>query len=558
MGNHEQEKIELIKKAFDFKNQKKYKEAIETLYKILEFQNELIDNVEILSQLGDLYVLIKSYDRALDQYQKVLSLLPDNEHCLQQCFEIYIKTSQLNKALKISSQMCEQNKNAKSYHNYLKTLILLDKKQDAVEIFNTLDEKIKMDSDVLYLISSISNDDKKEIMLKRILELDISHPAANIELAKMEFEKKNYDKVIPYCINIDEDNAVALFYLAEIEAIRKNYSQAISLYLKAIELDDEEHDFYINIARTYIDLSLFDEALIALKKSINMSVVKGNCADIDEKYFLAGWILIKKSEYSKAILNLNSIKKDSIYFDKAQILIQIINTKKSNTAAALTKLEEYFEKEEDNGILLDTLALCYKELKLTKKAIVTYKKALNLYPDSIYYTLELIDLLIDDKNYDEALELIEKFGQKYQNCATIYNSLARIYYRIKDYNRALDSIENYLKLDKNNAESYYFKGLILNDIEKYDEAKTAIYNAIQINPLVAKYYFQMARSYKELKEYENAFLYSKEAIEIDQEEINYKKQAYEISLLLGNEDQIKSLKKQLERSEKISFFKRGK
>lgn len=555
MKEHELEKIELIKKSFELRHQKKYKEAIEMLYKVLEYQNGLEDNIEILSQLGDLYILIKSHDRALDQFQKALSIKPYDEYCMQQCFEIYLKTNQLAKAQKIANSMCENVKTPKSYYNYLKALILSDKKQDAIEIFNSLDETIKLDVDILYLISTVIKD-KKELLLHRIIELDSAHALANIELAKIEFERGNYDKAIPYCLNVEEENPMALYYLAKIEAARFNHIAAIELYLKAIKYDNDEHDIYIDLAKSYIDASRFDEALVALRKSINMSIVKNNCADVDEKYFLSGWILIKENQTSKALLSLNSIKKDSAFYSKAQILIQTINLKNSNTATAVKKLEEFSEKEKDNAILSDTLALCYKELKLYKKAIEQYKKGLKLYPDSIYYTLELIDLLIDDKNYDEAMKLIKNFTESHKNCASVYNSLARIYYRLKEYNKALDAINKYLELDKNKAESYYFRGLILNDLENYEQAKTSIYNAIQIDPTKAKYYSQMAKSYTCLKEYENAILYAKEAIELDQTEINYKKQAYDISVLIGNEEQIQNFKKQLERSEKILKLKR--
>ena len=91
----------------------------------------------------------------------------------------------------------------------------------------------------------------------------------------------------------------------------------------------------------------------------------------------------------------------------------------------------------------------------------------------------------------------------------------------------------------------------MNDLENFEEAKTQIYTAIKFNPTNAKYYSQMAKSYIGIKEYENALAYAKEAIELNQNEINYKKQAYDISVLIGNEEQIKSFKKQLERSEKI-------
>lgn len=554
--NNEQQKIELIKKSFEFKNQKKYKEAIEILYKVLELDNNSDDSIEILSQMGELYILIESYDRALEKLQKALSIQPNNEKCLQQCFEIYFKTNQLNKALKLASAMCEENKTTKSYFNYLKTLIAMNKNQDAIELFNSLDELIKLDVDILYLISTIIEENKKELLLKKILKLDLANENANIELAKMEFEKGNYDKVIPYCLNIDEENALALYYLARVEAVKQNHTKAIELFLNAINIKDNNADFYTELAKSYIDISWLDEALAALKKAINISIVENKQERLDEKHFLCSWIYIKQNQNSKAILCLNSIKKESNLYLKAQILIQVINLKNSNIAKAITQLENYFNKDEKNGILLDALASCYKDLKLYKKAIETYKKALELYPNSIYYNLELIDLLIDNKNYKEALNIIENFSKKHQNCAAIYNSLARIFYRLKDYNKALDSINEYLKLDKNKAESYYFKGLILNDLLNYEEAKKSIYDAIKINPTIAKYYYQMARSYIGLNEYENALLYAKEAIEIDQNEINYKKQAYDISILLGNEEQIQNYKKQLERSEKILKLKR--
>ena len=37
-------KIELVKKAFEFKNLKKYKEAIEFLYKALEYNEDVSDD----------------------------------------------------------------------------------------------------------------------------------------------------------------------------------------------------------------------------------------------------------------------------------------------------------------------------------------------------------------------------------------------------------------------------------------------------------------------------------------------------------------------------------
>ncbi len=555
MEENKKEKIELIRKSFELKHLKKYKEAIEMLYKALEYDDLAEDNVELLSQIGDLHILLNNYDRAYDEFQKALSINKNHTYSQKRCFDIYYETDHLNKALKLAQKMCEENKTPDNYYNYLKTLIKLEKYSDAMEVFNSLDDAIKLDVDILYLISTISRE-KKELILKKIIDLDETNLKANLDLAKIEFDRKNYNKAVEYCLNIEEDNPLASYYIGVSEATKHNYNKALEFFTKAIQLDYDEHDFYFDLAKTYIDISWFDEALCALKKSINFSLIKNQLNNLDEKYFLSGWILIKKNEFSKALLNLNSIKQNSKLYPKAQILIQTINLKNMNLAEAKSTLEKYLEQEKENPILLDTLGAVYKELKFYKKAIEIYSKALELYPNSIYYMLELIDLLIDDEDYETALKKIEEFKAKYQKCANIFNSLARIYYRLKDLQKALESLNQCLELDKNTAETYYFKGLVLNDLSRFEEAKSSIYQAIKLNPNVAKYYSQMARSYEGLEEYENAILYTKEAIEIDPNEINFKKQAYNIAIKLGNDSQIKLFQNQLKRSEEILKLKR--
>ena len=103
--DNKQEKLELIKKSFELKNLKRYKDAIEVLYKALEYTSDINnDNVELLSQIGDLHILLNNYDRALDEFQRALSLNKNHSHSIQKCYEIYSNTNQYNKALKIAQK----------------------------------------------------------------------------------------------------------------------------------------------------------------------------------------------------------------------------------------------------------------------------------------------------------------------------------------------------------------------------------------------------------------------------------------------------------------------
>lgn len=547
MGNSK-EKIELIKKSFELKSLKKYKEAIEALYKALEYDDITEDNIELMVQIGELYVLLGNLTRALEEFNKVLNLNKNHKTSKQRCFEIYFDLKQYNKALNLAQKMCEEEKNSINYHNYLKTLIAIEKKQDALELFNSLDEEIKLDCEILFLISQI-DENKKKVLLEKIIELDYENEKANLELAKLEFFAQNYDKTVQYCLNLPNSD-IAQYFLAMIEFKKKNHTRSLEFFASAIKLNPNK-DYYFDLAKVYCEISWFDEALIALKKSINLSINNNNIENLDEKYLISAWILIKQNKFSQAFLNLNSIDVSSKIYSQANILKQVINVKNSDFSKAKIELEKYLQTDKNNLILLDTLAHVYKELKLYKKAIETYKSALELNSSSIFYNLEIIDLYIDEKDYDSAFKIIAEIKEKYPNCASIYNSLARIYYRLKDLDNALLNIDEYLKLDKNSAEANYFKGLILNDRQAFEQAINSIYLAININPNVAKYYSQMAKSYVGIEEYKNALLYAKEAVELDPNEINYKKQIYEIALLIKDENLIKMYLNQLQRSEKI-------
>ena len=71
--------IDYIKQAFELKESKNYKPAIEMLYKALELDN---DNVEILSQIGEMYFLLNNYSRALQYFEKALLINPNHINSL--------------------------------------------------------------------------------------------------------------------------------------------------------------------------------------------------------------------------------------------------------------------------------------------------------------------------------------------------------------------------------------------------------------------------------------------------------------------------------------------
>ena len=94
--------IEYIKQAFELKDKKLYKPAIEMLYKALELEN---DNVEILSQIGELYFLLNNYSRSLQYLEKVLQISPEHAQCLTIAGKIYQRQENWNEALNFAKKL---------------------------------------------------------------------------------------------------------------------------------------------------------------------------------------------------------------------------------------------------------------------------------------------------------------------------------------------------------------------------------------------------------------------------------------------------------------------
>ena len=117
------EKIELIKKSFQLKHSGQYKEALVALYKALEYSSINQDNVELLSQIGEMHFLLGNNERALEEFARALAINPHHTFSMQMCYKIYCALGQMQKALKVAQDMFEYGKNQISCYCYFEALI---------------------------------------------------------------------------------------------------------------------------------------------------------------------------------------------------------------------------------------------------------------------------------------------------------------------------------------------------------------------------------------------------------------------------------------------------
>ena len=551
--------IYYIRKSFELKNLKLYKEAVEMLYKALSCDDIGDKNVEIIAQIGDLYMLLKNYDRAIEQYEKVLDNDDLHMHSLRQLCEIYFILQKYTKALDIAKNLCSKFPSEDNYMNYFKVLFKLNLFDEIKILYEDLKDKVLENDEIMYIVSKTDYAERFEL-LEKIIAINPERLEAMVDLGVLCFEKEDfkYAKKLFETVIAAEDSSVSYYYLGLIYSRKGEYTNAIDCFLKAIRYDKTNaNNYYFELAKAYCDINWLNEAQIALLRSLSiLSATTPDDESVDEHYFLLAWIYSKKNDVKNALLNLDMIDKTSLVYNKAQILKNVLKFNEGNIIEAKQGLEKLYEANKDNSMLYSTLGMIYKELKFYKKGAEIYKEALQVFPESVNYFSELIDILIDNKEYDEARKYANVFLEKYSECPSAHNSLARIYYREEKYTEALLELQKLTELDKNNAEAYYFTGLVLNDMIKPFEAIKYLTTALNLNPTKAKYYAQAARAHVLMEQYSDARLFIKEAIELAPGEILYKKQALCIANALGNKDEEIFYENIVKNSEDLIKFKR--
>lgn len=527
----EESSHDYIRQSFELKNLKLYKEAIEMLYKALSCDDIKDGAVEVISQIGDLYSILKNYERAIEQYEKALELNKTHAHSLFGLCEIYFIQKKFDLALNLVRELCKNSPEVENYIRYFKILYELKKFEEISDLYKIIDDEAHENPEILYIMSLCDAHNKKHL-LEKIIQNEPNNAEAKsamFDLAVINFKERDYEraKELFEQITQKESNSKAFYYLGLMESLKGNFSNAVTNFLKAVKKEQGNSAYHFELAKAYAELGWLKEAEICVRKSIELGA--DDHLVTDERFYFLATINHQNKNYENALLNLEYVSPGSHLCADALILKNVIRLEQGDLIFAKKELETECAEQAQNPVRLSALGRIYKEMRDTKKAIEIYEQALELFPDSVEFTGELTDLLIDAKDYERAHGLALNLKNTHPRALCAYNSLARIYYRQKEYDKALEELENLIALDINSAESHYFMGLILNDAERPLEAVKKLKTAISIEPNRSKYYFQLARAFDLAGRAADAFLYAKEACLMTPQEPAYAKLAYELA-----------------------------
>ncbi len=135
----------------------------------------------------------------------------------------------------------------------------------------------------------------------------------------------------------------------------------------------------------------------------------------------------------------------------------------------LKAVNEELLKTPNEPTLYNKRANIYITLKQPQEAINDAKRAIRLDSSNADYYITIVDALFTQNKTRDAKEVLERIEKKFPENTETLLKLSELYFLVRQYQKAIDYVNKALKIDENLAKGYYLKGSIYR--ESGDTAK---------------------------------------------------------------------------------------
>jgi tetratricopeptide (TPR) repeat protein len=498
--------IEYIKQAFELKESKMYKLAIEMLYKALEIET---DNLEILFQIGELYFLMNNYSRAIQYIEKVLQKNPSHENSLKLMITIKERQDNLDEVLKLSQTLFDNFKSSENLKILIKILIKLklfceiDKYKES-EFFN---------KDVCLECANAFYQNGETSQAKEFLsKCDEEDEKVRLLIGKIKFDENDFDGAQEIFAKIGKNtqNPEILNYLGLFDLENMNFIEAIKNFSKAVNLEKSNSKYYYNLANAYFYNGWLEEAQKAYSKALYIAP-----DNLDYRYSLA-YLYFDKKDFVKAKKEIDAILGVCATHSQARVLKALLLAKDKDLLGAQKILEENLQKGFDDDFTKISLSKIYAELNIFNKGEELISEVISKNPNNLNYLSDLAEIYIAEKDYDKALEIANKILKINRNYILGQLLGAKSALLKDDCELAKDYAQEAIALDINCAQGYYYLAIVREKQNDIEEAIECMKRAILYDLNNASYYKKMSDIYKNKGDYKTALEYISEAQNLDE------------------------------------------
>jgi len=306
---------------------------------------------------------------------------------------------------------------------------------------------------------------------------------------------------------------VGYFELARIEAVQKNFQEAISLTKEAVGLDPANIWFTLFLAELNQMVGNLDDAVETYE-----TIVGQYPGNLDYFYQLAA-LYLQVERYNDAIRIYDKIEENAGISEDISLQKQKIYLYQNNLKGAENELLELISAFPGESKYHSILAEFYMGNGMADKALGIYKRIAAIDPDNAYIHMSMADYYRKNGNKEKAFEELKiGFGNPNLDVDTKINIMLNFYTVNQIYNDLREEAsvlsEILIRTHPKDARVFSIYGDLLIQDQKFSEARETFLKAIAIDSSRYTLWEQILRLDLQLGFFQPLVSHSQRAIEL--------------------------------------------
>lgn len=163
---------------------------------------------------------------------------------------------------------------------------------------------------------------------------------------------------------------------------------------------------------------------------------------------------------------------------------------------AIDAFSSLLETEQDNAEIYNNLALCYSYIGEIEQAEKFNLKAIGMNPQLPQIYINLADLYFKQRNFADAIDLLQNGTYEIPDNLVLKHYLARVYMEDARLDLAIDELDKILEEQPENYDAYYDLARIYFELGNYDLAAENFENVLEYKKDNEWVYYYLAQSYE--------------------------------------------------------------
>jgi len=405
--------------GFLYSAQKDYANAVETLHKALRIAPQ---SAKTHNLLGNIYVSQGNIESAEKEFRASLRTDPANQEANYNLGLLLMSKKQAGEAIRCLERVRPGNIPTK--FNLIRAYLEDGRTQDALRMATDLSEQNKSDIQMHFTLGVLLASEKQYKPAELELEkADALQPGTfeilyNLGLAYLrDSNNAKAEIVLNRALKLKPDSPETLSLLAQVYANESRPLDALDLLTRAHKIAPENPDIIYQMAQVTISQHYFEDAIPLLESGLKIAPQRVDLtAALGESYFMSGKV-DKAIEVFQRLLQMDPSSRSYLYlgisyenlgrFDEAAHYFQEGLKLNPNDSGCLFHLGYIAERQGDD-----------------QTAEAKFLAVLKLRPDYPDALLELANLRMAKKQYAEAVDLLRRYVKVSANPATGYYKLA--------------------------------------------------------------------------------------------------------------------------------------